>query len=171
MSRAQRRAGAVAVLLAGAVALTGCAANGDPLRDHLADITNAANDRDADALRAAADDLLAELEAQQAAGELTAGEVQRFGDLTRQVRADADLIDQDLLDVEQARREAEEAARRVAEERAAREAAEEAARKAEEAARKAAEEAQKAKDEAEKKDDEKKKDEKKDDEDEDEGDG
>lgn len=140
-----RRAPAAVVLAAALVGLSGCAGSGDEVRDLLADITVAANDRDADALRSAADDLIDELASQRAAGELGPAEADRLTQLAQQVRADADLIDQDALDAETARQEAEEAKRKAEEEKALREdaekAADEAARKAEEEVREAEEKA------------------------------
>lgn len=159
-----RGACAAVALAAGLAGLTGCAAgddDGSAVRDRLEAVTLAANERDADALRRAADDLVDELAAQRSAGELSAAEADRLTQLAQQVRADADLIDQDLIEAETARREAAEAARREAEERARREAAEQAAREAEQKAREAEQKAreaeQKDKDEdaSEKKDDEK----------------
>lgn len=163
------------LLTAGLAAGTaGCSASatGD-VQDRVVDITQAANDRDADALRAAAADLVDDVDASVAAGELSSAEATRLTELARQLQADADLIDQDLLDAETARREAEEAARRADEQEAAREAAEEAVKQAEEAARKAEEQARKVLEEAEGKDDEGKdgkgKDDKKDDDEADDG--
>jgi hypothetical protein len=145
-------------LLAGGLA--GCAGDAqDPVRDMVVDVTAAANERDAGALRDAVDDLLAELDAQVDRGELTSAEAGRLGDLARQVQADADLIDQELIDAqaEEAARRAEEQAaeeaEREAEERDTQE-AEDAAREAEQIAREAEKKAEEAAREAEEKADE-----------------
>ena len=143
---------AVAIALT-AVLLAGCAADGeDQVRDNVAAVTEAANGRDAVGLRSAVDRLVVAVEAQVSAGELDAAEGARIVAAARQVQAGADLVDQDLIDAEEAARlEAEEAARLAAEE-AARQAQEEAQRQAEEAAREADKDKKKKDDEDEEED-------------------
>ena len=134
------------------VLLAGCATDGRAqVRDAVEGVTAAANERDADGVRDAVDDLLAELDSQVASGELQSPEAARVAALARQVRDSAALVDQAAIDAE---REAQEEAERKAQEEADRKAQEEADRKAEEERRKAEEEARKkAADEAKNDDD------------------
>lgn len=99
-----------AALLLGVVLLGGCSSNGDELRDDVAALTQAANAGDADRVRLLAEDLLATVEEQAAAGELDADRAERLTALARSVRTNADVLDEELL--EQRRIEAENAAER-----------------------------------------------------------
>ena len=149
MSR--RRLVAVAPLLG--LLLAGCAGGGRAdVRDGVEAVTASANAGDADGIRDAVDDLLAELDRQVGAGELTSPEAARIAAAAREVRDSAVLVDQDAIEAE---RKAQEEAARKAQEEADGQAREEAARQAEadareaeEAARKAAEELRKAEEEA-----------------------
>ena len=136
--------------------LAGCAGGGRAdVRDGVEAVTAAANARDAEGVRDAVDDLLALLDRQVSAGELTSPEAARIAAAARQVRDSAALVDDKVIEAEreaqeEAAREAQEEADRQAREEAARQ-AEEDARQAEEDARKAAEELEKAQEEARKK--------------------
>ena len=99
-----------AALLLGVVLLAGCGSNGDELRDDVAALTQAANAGDADRVRLLAEDLVATVEEQAAAGELDADRAERLTALARSVRTNADVLDEELL--EQRRIEAENAAER-----------------------------------------------------------
>ena len=122
--------------------LVACGGSGDPLRDDVAALTEAANARDADRVRLLAEDLVATVQEQAAAGELDADRSERIVALARSVRTSADVIDADLL--EQRRLEAEnEAERKRLEEERKR--LEEERKAAEEAAEREAEERGKGK--------------------------
>ena len=143
--------------------LVGCAGGGDEVRDDVAALTEAANARDADRVRVLAEDLVATVEEQAAAGELDPDRAARLAALARSVQANADVIDEELL--EQRRLEAENEAerKRLEEERKRLEAERKAA---EEQARREAEQREdegKGKGEGKGKDDEKKDEDEKDD--------
>lgn len=126
-----------ALLVAGFL-LVSCAGT-DPAevrRAEVAEMTAAANDGDADAVRRHADALLAMVAGQLEAKDVSADQAERLTALAQSVRGGADLVDADLLErqraeaeAEQARQELAEAERRLEEERAR---ADEAARQAEE---------------------------------------
>jgi flagellar biosynthesis GTPase FlhF len=140
-----------------ALLLAGCGASGRAdVRDAAEAVTSAANAGDADGIRDAVDDLLAELDRQVAAGELASPQAARIAAAARDVRASAVLVDEEAIEAdrkaqEEADRKAQEEADRKAREEADRKAREEADRKADEAARKAEEERRKADEEARKK--------------------
>lgn len=120
-----------------AALVVGCGGT-DPVaerREVVATVTDAANTRDADALRRAADRLVQLVEQQLAAEELPADEAERLRVLAQTVHERADLVDEELqrrlqaeAEAEQARRQLEETQRLLEQERSQ---AEEAARQAE----------------------------------------
>lgn len=135
--------------VATAALLAGCS-GGPQLQALVEDVTVAANERDADGVRSAVEELLGEIDAAQRSGDVTPERAEALRAAALQVEAAADEIDPDVI----ARREAEQAAREAQErleaERAAARQAEaarlERERKAEEEARTQAEEGQKAPD-------------------------
>ena len=147
------------VLGVAAVLLAGCGS--DPAgvrRQHVAEVTAAANDRDADRVRERAQALVDLLAEQREQGDLQAAEADRLTVLAQAVQRSADVVDAELLErarLEADRKKLEEERKRLEEER----------RKAEEDAKKRAEE-EREKDEGEgegKGEGDKKKDEDKDD--------
>ena len=106
-----------ALLLGAALVLSGCGKT-DPRNERInvvAKITDAANARDAGALRRAADDLLDLVAKQQASGAIDAAEAKRLTAIATRLKTDADLIDQDKID-EKKQKELEEK-ERLAEQR------------------------------------------------------
>ena len=78
-----------------ALVLTACA-GGDPVaerREAVADVTDAANAGDADALREAVEDLLSVLRAQVASRELDRAEADRLRLIAERIVANADLVE------------------------------------------------------------------------------
>lgn len=165
------RARTAVLALALGLLLSGCAGNaGAELRSATADLTAAANGRDADAVRSAVDDVLARLADAQAADEVTPQGAAVIRERALAVQAAADEIDPDVIarrdaeqqaeQEEQARIEAEreaaeeaerqrlEAERLAEEQEQARKAEEEAQKQAEEDAKKAEQERKKAEEEA-----------------------
>jgi hypothetical protein len=117
-----------------AVLLAGCGSDpADVRREQVAALTEAANQRDALALRSGADELLRTLGDSE---DLSAAQAERLVQLVRAVRTHADVIDADLLKQRQAQAEAEAERVRLEQERTR---LEEERRKAEEAARSAEE--------------------------------
>lgn len=143
------RVAAPVALAATAALLAGCS-SGPQLPALVEDVTVQANERDADGVRSAVEELLGEIDAAQRSGDVTPERAEALRAAALQVAAAADEIDPDVI----ARREAEQAAREAqerleAEREAARKAEQarlELERKAEEEARKQAEESQKAQD-------------------------
>jgi hypothetical protein len=119
--------------------LAGCGTDpADDRRAQVAALTEAANDRDAAAVRERAAALLDLLEAQRSREELTAQEADALTTLVEAVRTGADVIDTELLERRQAEAEAEAAKRELEQ---ARQQLEEERKRADEAARQAAERA------------------------------
>ena len=89
-----RRALAAAMLL-GAVLLGGCGSSSpaDELRSKVAAVTDAANNRNANGLRSAVDDLLSTAKLQHDTAKLDLGRYRQIQTYARRVRADADLLD------------------------------------------------------------------------------
>lgn len=80
---------------AAALVLTGCATS-DPRQERRADVaqlTDAANDRDVDAVRDEVDDLLATLRAQVADGRLDRAEADRLRQLAQRIDENAELLE------------------------------------------------------------------------------
>lgn len=106
--------------------LAGCA-GADPAQDRravVAELTDAANERDADAVRQHAERLVALVEQQLADDAINAEDAERLTALAASVRSGADLVDEDLqsrleaeAEAEAARKELEEAQRQLEEER------------------------------------------------------
>ena len=139
----RRSAMVPAVLLGAALVLSGCGQT-DPRNERInvvAKITDAANARNAGALRRAADDLLDLVAKQQAAGEIDAAEAKRLTSIATRLKTDADLIDQDKID-EKKQKELEEKERLAEQRKQAEE-----RRKIEEERRKLEEERRKAEEE------------------------
>ena len=82
-------------LLLGAVLLAGCGSSSpaDELRSKVAAVTDAANNRDANALRSAVDDLLATAKLQHDTGKLDLGRYREIQGYATRVKADAALLD------------------------------------------------------------------------------
>lgn len=115
--------------------LAGCGSGPrEDVRDGVAALTEAANARDAERVRAQAQELVATVEAQRA--ELGAERADRLLALARSVGTSADVIDADLLERRRAEAEAEAATRQLAE---AQKQLEEQRRRAEEERRRAEE--------------------------------
>lgn len=108
-----------ALALAGVLALSGCASVSpeNQLRNDVAAITDAANAGNADRLRSEVDDLLSTLRTLVGSQDLSAERASRIGQLAEAIRADADLIDTDLIEQERTREEQEAERQRLEEER------------------------------------------------------
>lgn len=131
------------VLPLAAALLAGCGSDpADERRAEVVALTEAANDRDADAVRDRADALLTTVQAQRERDQISAQEADRLIALAQSVRSSADVIDEDLLERRRAEAEAEAAKQQLEQ---TRKQLEEERKKAEEAARKAAEDAGKGK--------------------------
>lgn len=89
---------ALASLAVGGLLLAGCAASPEAeLNQALTTVTERANDRDADGLRDAADEL-ARVVSRQSGNGLTAGRVKTLLALVAKVKADADLIEEEEVE-------------------------------------------------------------------------
>lgn len=107
--------------------LAGC--GGDPadeVRAGVAELTSAANARDASRVREEADALVDLVEAQRSRDEIPQAQAERLLALAQSVRNGADVIDEDLLARRRAEAEAEAAKQQLEEERKEAEEAEEA---------------------------------------------
>lgn len=112
------RRGAGLLLPLAAVLLAGCGTDpGGVRRVQVAEVTEAANARDADLVRSRADALVETLAAQVADKQLAADEAERLTALARAVRAGADAIDADLIERRRLEAEADTARRQLEQER------------------------------------------------------
>lgn len=122
--------------------LAGCSADPrEEIRALVEDVTAQANERDADGVRSAVDELVVAVDSAVAAGDLPEAEAAEIRSAALAVQAGADEIDPDVIARRQAEADAEQARRQLeAERKAAEQQRQEAERKAEEQTREELEE-------------------------------
>ena len=120
MSTTRHVRGTLVGAVAGLVLLTGCSGGSSPdleRREALNAVVSAANERDADRMRSAVDELVAVLN-RQSGSDLPADEVMRISAAAAKVKVDADLIDPQVQGLTEAEKRAAEAERMLAEQQA-----------------------------------------------------